>query len=296
MSNTEHPASIYNGFRGILFSLFHKKGEESAYEYLESEIKGHLYNQAYTGLKAELDFYSNYGKEFDLIVAGDYGDKTDFAGTYKGGACRIDVTTNVNVKDLKKYEPFQKKGKKYYIALMNRENGSLIDFIDVNFPFCSICGNRLFDVLVLGPNDKDSEGIRYFGTNEVSIVSVCPYDPVGDSKYIDGNIFPGTFNFTEFIGNLQSEQEFREFGPISSKKYRSYSKMVDDEILRYAVDNIRYFSKYFNRNIVATGSGEYIITNPMNGDGYWGTPLRWIAPIVRKDLFDEIETDLSDIF
>lgn len=289
-----HPASIYQTFRGKLFGVLHKNGSDSAYDYLETGIKGKLYNQAYAGLKAELDFYMNYDKDFNLTVAGDYGDKTDFVGFYNGRNCRIDVTTNVKFKELKSYESFQKNGKKYFIALMDAKNGEMVDFIDVNFPFCPHCGGRLFDVLVLGPTKRDSEGIPYFGINDISIIRLCPYDPSGDSVLVERAVDSPTFNFPELVGSLPTEEEFKEVGLPGNRRYKTYEKMLSGEVTKYAIDNIRYFGKYFSRNIVAAGSGEYIITDPRNGDGYWGTPLRWIAPIVRKALFEEIEIDLSE--
>ncbi len=152
-----NPAKIYSEKRKIVFSTFHKDPEK-AYEYLMGYRKV-LGPKGFAGLKAEFEFYKNYDSEFNLTLSLDAGDHTDFSGIVDNKPFRIDVTTNENFKKLSDYEPFQKKGKLYKIAIIDKDNGSLKDLIDINFPFCESCGtHRIFRFTIVLPEDVLKDG------------------------------------------------------------------------------------------------------------------------------------------
>lgn len=114
-------AEVYNRIRRIVFSTANnpKKGFGLAREYLEG-YQDDLGPRGYIGLMAELNFYQQYGKEFNLTVAGDMGEHADFAGIYGGCATRFDVTTNPDFKQLSNYEPFITDGIRYQIAILDK--------------------------------------------------------------------------------------------------------------------------------------------------------------------------------
>ena len=278
-------ASLYNKHRRILFSKTHRDGFDKGQEYLESVLKGILSRPSYIGLREEFFFYKKYGEELDLTVAGDVGDHTDFAGKYNNESSRFDVTTNIEYKKLRDYERFQGKGINYYVALMNKDSDELVDIFDINFPICSECGNRMFEVLLVSPN-RNSRGELTYGLSDVTAILMCPYDPIFHSKNITYNIY-GMTDYTTFVEELPDENEFKEVG---FRKYKTYKKMIKDEPKLNALQDVKFFRKEFERNLVATGSPEYIITNPSDGDGFWGTHFYWINPIV-KGYFDEVLYD-----
>ena len=166
-----HPAEVYNQSRRILFSLFHKYGEKRALSYL-STLKTMMDFPAFVGLENELYFYMREGKSLKLNVALDCGYSSDFAGCIDNQPCRFDVTTNLDFKKLKHYEPFQKAGMRYYIALMDSKSNKLIDVVGLNFLPCPKCGGRLFDMLILSALEDISDI-----SDMQKIISICESDP-----------------------------------------------------------------------------------------------------------------------
>lgn len=297
MMRPSSPASYYNNLRDSLFYKYHNptEGKDDTFEYLVTDIRKKTINPHLYGLKAELNFYDKYGTDYGLTLARDIGDKRDFAGTYNGKSCRIDVTTNLDVKKFSDYEPFQNNKMSYFIALMNRKTDELIDFIDVNFEFCQYCNSKRYEVLILGPEKIDNEGTPYYGINEVSLVRVCTYDPDGHSKLVDCVVSPGTFNFSELSDNLEYERLHTDYEKLNKRSQSQFDKHLEQQIERHATENVKYFRKYFDKRIFAIGSPTYFITNPMNGDGYKGIRLYWISPLINQFLEFEMETDLSEI-
>jgi hypothetical protein len=165
-------AEQFNTIRRIIFSTFHKDGKNKAFEYLEG-YKGKLGATGYVGLRAELNFYIGYIKEFKLSVAADVGDHTDFSGFLGSETYRFDVTTNADYKKLKDYEPLQKSvDAKYKIAIVN-QNGDLDELIDINFPFCSECEEgRLMDIGILLGENHNSHGESQW-TNDQVLIGAC---------------------------------------------------------------------------------------------------------------------------
>src|SRR3954462_6803115 len=107
-SKSQNPAEIYNQKRRIVFSTFNKD-PDLARTYLEG-YRGVLGAAGYAGLNAELTFYERHRKDFGLVPALDAADAPAFAGVIDGRMHRIDVTTNLNYKQLESYEPLQVQG------------------------------------------------------------------------------------------------------------------------------------------------------------------------------------------
>lgn len=122
----EHPATVYNRVKSIVFSRLNRDGIAETYKFLDSQRGTTLPIPAWFGLKAELDFYTGYKDVYTLDPTLDFGIKCDFVGDIDGcERCRIDVTTNINFKRYKEYESIQQKDhRKYKIVLMNKNNGS----------------------------------------------------------------------------------------------------------------------------------------------------------------------------
>ena len=275
----QHPAAIYNEKRRILFSNFHKDLSET-YSWLESyRSSGTLSHHACLGLKAELTFYEQHQKEFQLVVAGDVGDHTDFAGQVDGRIIRFDVTTNLDVKKLDDYEPFQRGGAAYKIAVMDRETFDLKDVVDINFPFCNECGDgRIFDVaFLLGVNAHEGVGIP------------------GDHDQIHGQLCPVCCELrevsrvnTHFLPDFETYVE-----ELDQAVQDNYQIDVQGELNTYACDALRYLKKFFKAPLVAIGSESYRITDPKNGDGYWCTSFRQVTPLVNEHLAMDIDYALE---
>jgi hypothetical protein len=258
-----HPAAIYNEKRRIIFSAFHRD-PANARLYLQGYRKI-LGEKAFIGLKAELDFYEKNRNEFQLTVAADVGDCTDFTGLIGAEMVRFDVTTNEDVKSLSNYEPHTTEGYRYKLAIVDASTGDLVDIVDLNFPACSICGRgRIFDIaLLLGEqhlSDGGSSGIydqAHFrlcnncqslqSVGQISTVGLLDLEAAVASRCDTGEISSGA-----------------EFDPCT-----------------YLRESLRYLKKEMGANIVAIASNRYVTINPRNADGFWETYIPYIRPIAR---------------
>lgn len=254
-----NPAEEYNKHKRVAFAIFNKNGLSKSLDYVEA-IKSKLEYTSYIGLKEELFFYGVEGKKFQLTPTLDAGDCCDFTGRIGNELYRIDVTTNLSFKNLKKYEKLQEKGHKYIFALMDHKKNKLIDLIPINFQFCK-CGGRLFDVVIL----NKSEEIQEFSDSQ-KIVTICSEDPY--SHYI---IRKEEYNF--LIPSLEVIVE-----ESSDPK----------ELERHAVSIVKFFKKTSQLNIVACGEGSYVTVAP-DGDGFWGTKIYWKLDLVSGDIEDVLE-------
>lgn len=272
-----HPAQIYNEKRRILFSTYHKD-PDLARNYLEG-YKPDLGATGYSGLKAELDFYEQMGIEFGLAVALDAGDSTDFTGQVGDTMFRFDVTTNESFKSLSTYEPFQVKGCKYKIAIVDKVNGELIDLVDINFPFCGSCGGdqRLFDVAVMLPENRMGDGGSTMEFDQVHIrfCSVCDRYDQG-SRITTSGLMDVETAHAAYLETQGSLIEPRSWGD------------------GYSINALRYLRKAFNENLVALAGNRYTITDPSSGEGYWETCLTYVRPLVHDILPTEFGTTLTE--
>lgn len=168
-----HPAAIYNEKRRIIFSTYHSKGLEEASQYLEG-YRSTLGNTGYTGLKAELEFYSKHQREYSLTVAGDMGEHADFAGNIGNKPVRFDITTNVKYKELKTYEKFLCEGYDYRIAILDNANWEIIDVLELSFPKCDSCGDSFsFPLAITHPMNYNRHGDPLWHSDQ-DIIGFCP--------------------------------------------------------------------------------------------------------------------------
>ena len=152
-----HSAQLYNEVKNKAFAILHKDGKEKAYRFLYGQFTV-LPKTAWFGLKAELDFFTGYQREFCLTPSLDYGIKCDFSGFLNNTPCRIDVTTNINFKQLKNYDELQNSsGIPYKIVVMNKETGKMEDVFNLNFKPDNQ-GGKVFDIALFMPMDYNRHG------------------------------------------------------------------------------------------------------------------------------------------
>lgn len=268
-----NPAQIYNEKRRILLSKM-TTDPDTARQWLKGYQKT-LGATGYAGLKAEIDFFEMYQKEFQLTPALDVGDATDFVGEIDGQLHRIDVTTNIDFKKLETYEPFQADGYCYRIAVWD---GNDFELVDINFPFCKDCGKgRILPTgLLLGEN-FDEEGKSLWSNNQ-QLVAICNF--CGKYDIASTTSTPFLYDFDHLYATLNEAcEEAAELGaePVNVKR----------EVEEYAAAALRYLRNSFGAYLVAVGGKRYEITNPSNGDGQWVYQLVQISPLAH----DHLETD-----
>ena len=280
----ENSAKIYNDIRRILFSTYHKYGIDKTLEYLEG-YKVKLESPSYIGLKAEINFYKKKCKEFDLVVAADVGDHTDFSGRLGSQSYRFDVTTNADYKKLKDYEPLQKTiDAKYKIAVV-KTNGDLDELIDINFPFCPICQNgRLMDIVVLLPENHNSHGESQF-TNDQALISACSNCNHYEEKKRISTSFLNDYQ-TEIQNEYDNERDRLDYLESIGE---SNEFNIQEVILNHSMNILPYLHKQFDKTLVGLGEKQYQITDPRDGDGFLFTKLRWKSniKIIRDYLKDD---------
>lgn len=260
---------IYNDKRRIIFSTFHKgdQGQIDAFAYLEKYQKI-LEPTGYKGLKAELGFYQKHRKDLSLTVALDVGDHADFAANISGEAYRIDVTTNVNYKNLKEYEPFQKDAK-YKIAIVD-DNGNLDEMVDINFPFCPNCSKgRLIDMAVLLGENTNDEGESEWSNDQVQI-SIC-----NNCDYFEEHQRISTHFLRTFSDQVAAAREAdRENWEEAQESGQPYAFNEDSVVKGHAGSTVPYLQSQFNTVLMALCDQEYQMIDH-DGDGYYSITPKW---------------------
>jgi len=272
-----HPAKTYKEKRSILFSIFHnlsKGGPEKAFEFLDGYRKT-LGEKGYIGLRAELEFYKKFIKEFSLVVAGDVGDHTDFVGQFDNVQTRIDVTTRLDMKRLNEYEAFIRDGQKYKIAIVDKNNWDLIDLVDLRFPTCNNCGGFLFKIGVLMGENFNRRGESSW-SHDQKYLNVCP--SCGDFEEIDTITSHFLFQISEYAQGIPAE--------VSQKEKNSL-------IQNYSKDAFNYLKKTFDPHLMALAEYRYEITK-RDGDGFWGFHFNIVNSFVDNYIKDPIETGLIE--
>jgi len=255
LRQTNNPVEVYTRTRRIVFSQM-LKDPAKAKRWLENYRKS-LGPAGYAGLQAEVAFFEQYRSAFDLVLAADVGDATDFVGVIDGAMHRIDVTTNVAFKQLKSYEPLQMQGARYKIAVLDQGK---FDLIDINFPFCATCSlGRILPTGMLLEETPDSRGDSQW-SNDQLLVKIC--SDCGEIKVADRTTTAFLYDFAHVYRQLNEAKHLAEDmdgAPID----------VDGEAKAYARRASRYLSETFGTRLVAVGAKDYEVTDPRNGDGYW---------------------------
>lgn len=221
----KNSAEEYNKIKNMLFAILNKDGRRKAYSFLNSNASI-LSDKLWKGLKAELDFYVGYQQRFMLTPSLDYGIKCDFTGTIsRGEMCRIDVTTNLDVKKLKDFDPIIQRDRFVYkIALMNPETGMLEDFFDMNF-LPDNHGGKIFNVALFMPTDYNRDGVpRYNPYQRIVSVSSSTGMILSENKIITDWYLPDIHTkeaeLYEFYENYDGEEDFagKELGYYLSEQ------------------------------------------------------------------------------
>jgi len=282
-----HPSDKFLLVRKHVFSTLRKYGLKAALNIADKyHNTGEIDSNHYKGIRAELGFFNNHQKKLSLYESLDSGNHADFIGNIKGEIYGIDVTTNIETKDLKTYSKDQDDGYKYLIALVNPETLKLEDVFNINFPKCPDCGGHLIDILFLEPSGTDNEGfINYSYTQKV--ISVCSENPLEHSikkkecEFMTSDI-PTYIN--DYIGAHDYMDDLEN--PLN----------INGEIEKYAISNMKFFRKELKSNIMACGSPDYIITDPRDGDGYYGTKMYFKRPFLKDEIWDIYDMDFRELY
>lgn len=269
-------AELYNKVKKITFSLLNKDGEKKAYNYLECK-KSVLPIKAWKGLKAELDFYVGYKNKYCLTPSLDYGIKCDFTGTIeKGQMCRIDVTTNINCKKLKDYDPILQRDKMIYKIVVMNETGKLDDIFDLNF-LPDDHGGKLFDVALFMPTDYNSQGDpRNNPYQRIVTVSSATGLIVEEKEIV-------TDWYLQDIHNKMIDlYEYYEDNDVEED-------LVSKELGKYLEDSAKLLSKTTELNIVACGQTNREIIDPRTCEDEEITRIYWKHPVIEELIGDIIE-------
>lgn len=265
-------AQVYNEKRRIVMSKM-TTDPATARQWLDN-YKNTLGPQGYAGLKAELEFFDQYSKTYHLTPALDVGDATDFTGEIDGRLNRIDVTTNIDFKKLSTYEPFQTDDYRYRIAVWD---GSAFELVDINFPFCQVCGEgRILPTGMLLCENYDDEGNSRW-SNDQALVMIC--SGCGEYEVADTITTPFLYDFTHWYAVLnEAKQEAKDAGeePVD----------IETEVRDYASAALRYLRQSFGQYLVAVGGRHYEVTNPANADGLWLYRLEHVLPLAQDHLQD----------
>jgi hypothetical protein len=266
-----NPANIFNEKRRIIFATIHDKmkGFSVAEQYLES-YKAALGKTGYAGLKAEMEFYLRFSREFGLTLAADVGEHVDFTGMIGGKNVRFDVTTNINFKEFKTYERFLCEGYDYKIAFFDKTNFEMIDVLDLAFPHCAHCGApHAFPFLITFSDNLNRRGESTW-TNDQLLADICPA-----------------------CSHFEERRRFTHYGlqPISS-----YTAEIDEEYFdvkierdKYAANLYSFAKKLAPVELMGIGEPSYNITEK-DGGGEWGLRFPVKSGVVDRHMPIFLET------
>lgn len=271
-----HPAEKYNKIKNMLFAILNKDGRNKAYSFLYSKASD-LSDNSWKGLKAELDFYVGYQQKFMLTPSLDYGIKCDFTGMIsQGEMCRIDVTTNLDVKKLKDFDPIiQRDSFIYKIALMNPTTGVLEDVFDMNF-LPDNQGGKIFNVALFLPMDYNRYAEpRYNPYQRIVSVSSSTGEILSEEKIATDWYLPDIHT---------KEEELYE----CYEDYDGEDDLVGIELGSYLSEAAKLLTKETDLNIVACGQTCKKIIDPRTCEEEEFTKIYWQHPAIEGYLDDEL--------
>jgi hypothetical protein len=276
----EHPASLFNKVRHHVFSVYEKTHDlDRSLEVLE---KCRLIRPSKYGLKAELLFYDKYYKELKLDPLLDAGVKADFSGVRDKRIVNIDVTTNLQYKDINKYvDVVQRKNKRYEIALVNLESEE-VEFFPLRFPICPDCGKFSHYVLFMSRSSND---MTWSMSTSQALIRHCPscyeFEIIKEYSYY----VPSIMVELQEIDGLQASEENRD------PKFDLVKHLTKESI-----PIVQSYESESQKLISALSEGDYIITDPRDGDGYYGGRILWAHPLATRFFGDTIDYDYYDGF
>lgn len=235
-------AHEYNRIRRIVFSHLHRdtvSGASTVREWIDGyKCSGHLDDNGRKGLLAEVAFYEQYGRDLRLTVAADVGDHADFVGYYNGSMVRIDVTTNLSVKNIEEYAPFINQGNMYKIALMGNSGCEIIDAKLLSLRRCPSCGGYLVPFILMGSERYTRTGMAT-GEYRQKQGYCCPL-----CHYLEGNSNIFTHSMMAPVNELESElsclgwendEVEREVNSYTNYLFKSFRVLSDPKNLAIAI-------------------------------------------------------------
>jgi hypothetical protein len=263
----QHPASIYNSIRHHVYSIFERTQDIdralTAVSMCASQPD--MFRKFYAGLRGELLVYtSKQSKKLKLEPLLDAGIKADFAGIRSGKPINIDVTTNLDYKDIDEYaEQSVKRNKLYEIAAVSLRTEE-IEFFPLRFPLCSECDKFSHYILVLA---EPGSGIYFWASEDQTIYQYC----------------------TKCETNAQVDSySYRVPSPLFSLKdqlmdWQEGDKSINEQefLNQEAIPIAKFFEKTSGRMLSAVADTQYEIINPRDGDGDWFKKTVWKHPLAR---------------
>ena len=273
----EHPAEIFNKIKNMAFAIYHKSGYAAACSFVDANYEK-LGHNGYIGLKAEIGFYERYKDSMFLTPSLDYGIKCDFSGMFDKSICRFDVTTNINFKHLKDFEPIQSKTTiPYKIAVVDHETGAIEDIFDINFPVDQSGEGRLFEILIFHHGDVN-EHSEFRNNPYQEVYQISNVNPLYENKLID--------TLTDwYIPDIKSYEA--ELWENIYDDDSSTVNQIKKEVTSYIVENAKFLSKEYVHNIVACGQRSYQYIGK-DGDGEYTTKIYWQHPVIEGYLPDDL--------
>jgi hypothetical protein len=263
-----------------MFSVYEKtKDVDKSLEVLK---KYPLIRSSKYGLKAELLFYDRFYTELKLDPLLDAGVKADFSGVRNKKPVSFDVTTNLQYKDINKYvDVIQKKGKRYELVLVNLKSEE-VEFFPLRFPICPECG--LFSHYILFMSRPSSDVTWSVSTGQ-ALIRHCTrcfeFDIVEEYSYQ----IPSILVELEDILSNQMYEETRDPGFDADKFIKNESISI-----------VQSFESESQKMISAFSEGDYIVTDPRTGDGFYGGRIFWVHPLATGYFGDIIDYDYYNGF
>jgi hypothetical protein len=268
-----NPINAFHDSRRMLFATHEKYGYDKALEVLKNK---RMPATSKAGLKAELIVYEKYGKKMKLEPLLDAGVKADFTGKIGNRLVNIDVTTNINYKDIDDYaEISQKRKKLYYIIQVNLKNEE-IEFFPLRFPYCPICRKFAHYILYLVPSTSEINAISEISDDQ-RVIRYCPYCDEYEEKE-DYNYLIRSFS--------PLQEELKSSDDIDDSPLYT-ARQIDKIIQKDCLSTTKFFEKQSKLLISALAENDYVITSK-DGDGYSCGRLHWKHPLA-KGLGSEID-------
>lgn len=274
----EHPADRFNRIRHHIFSVFEKTNDFN--KALGTLHDYRLSKPWLCGLKAELLVYYKYRHPLKLEPLLDAGVKADFTGMRGKRMINFDVTTNLDYKDIDKYaELVQKRRRQYEIALVNLRNEE-VEFMPLRFPICPDCGKFSHYIVFMS---RPSSSVFWFASTGQVLVRYCPFcDDYNDIDHYDYEVGSILLHLEERVSDQKHpETAYPDFEP---------DKYLKKESIRV----IQFFETQTQKMLSALYEGDYIMTDPKEGDGYQGSRLLWAHPLSRRYVDDTSDFSYYD--
>lgn len=269
-----HPATLYTIVRHHVFSVFEKTGDIDGALAVMSQysIPRNLFPNFYSGLRAELIVYANKRTELKLEPLLDAGVKADFSGVRKGRPINVDVTTNLDYKDINHYAGVtRKRGKLYEIALVNLKTED-IEFFPLRFPICPDCGNFSHYVVFLGAPDS---AVLFWASEWQITARHCPHCLTFERVSSDNHVLHSPLVYLE---NLDEDDTPSDLTP---EKYLAMK----------SIPIATFFEKVGGKIVSALAEQEWELVDK-HGEAEWDWRLLWKHALA-KDIDASVIADAN---